>query len=89
MKDQSIELPFCFINFLTHEQDFEGGLKSFRPSLRETRDKRPLDRESNRRWCHRHTMSMIKLFWSQPMAPWASGQHTGKVKSSRPSLQPM
>ena len=51
---------------------YEGRLKSFRPSLRETRDMRPLDRESNRSWCHRHTKSMIKLFWSQPMAPWAS-----------------
>ena len=55
---------------------YEGGLKLFRLSLRETRDKRPLDRESNRSWCHRHTTGMIKLFWSQPMAP--SGQHTGK-----------
>ena len=38
----------------------EGGLKSFRPSLCETRDKRPLDRESDISWCHHHTTSMIK-----------------------------
>ena len=49
-----------------------GDLKSFRPSLRETRDKRPLGRELDRSWCHRHTTSMIKLFWSQPIAPWTS-----------------
>ena len=40
--------------------------------LRETRDKRPLGTEPDRSWCHRHTKSMIKLFWWQPMAPWAS-----------------
>ena len=51
---------------------YESGLKSFRPSLRETRDKRPLDRESNRSWCYLHTTCMIKLFWSRPMAPWTS-----------------
>ena len=39
---------------------------------RETRDKRPLSRESERSWCHRHTTSVIKLFWSQPKAPWTS-----------------
>ena len=51
---------------------YKGGLKSFRPSLHETRDKRPLGRKSERSWCHRHTnKSMIKLFWPQPMAPWA------------------
>ena len=52
---------------------YEGGLKSFRTSLRETRNTQPSDRESNRSWCHRQTTSMIKLFWSQPMSPWASG----------------
>ena len=36
-------------------------MKSSRPSLRETRDKRPLGRDPDRSWCHRHTMSMIKL----------------------------
>ena len=47
---------------------YKGGLKSSRPSLPETQDKRPLGRELDRSWCHCHT-SMIKLFWSQPMAP--------------------
>ena len=37
---------------------------------RETRDKRQLDRESDRSWCHLHTS--VKLFWSQSMAPWTS-----------------
>ena len=40
-------------------------------SLHETRDKQPLGRELDSSLCHCHTMSMIKLFWSQPMAPWA------------------
>ena len=30
---------------------------------RETRDKRPLDKDPDRSWCHRHTS--VKLFWSQ------------------------
>ena len=59
-------------------EKYEGDLKSFRPSLRETRDKRPLDKESKRSWCHRHTTSMIKLFWSQPMGPWASASAYGQ-----------
>ena len=33
-----------------------------RRSLRETRDKRPLGRDPDMSWCHRHTKSMIKLF---------------------------
>ena len=52
---------------------YGGKVKSSRPSLCEIREKRPLSRESDRSWCHRHTTSMIKLFWSQPMALWASG----------------
>ena len=48
---------------------YEEKVKISRLSLRETRDKRPLDkdkrplvRDPNRSWCHRHTTSMIKLF---------------------------
>ena len=41
-------------------------------SRREARDRRLLSRDPDRSWCHSHTMSMIKLFWSQPMAPWTS-----------------
>ena len=40
---------------------YEGKLKSSRPSLRETRDKRPLSRDPVRSWCHRHITSMMKL----------------------------
>ena len=51
---------------------YEGKVKS--PNLaynrRETRDKQPLDRDPNRSWCHRHPS--VKLFWTQPMAPWTS-----------------
>ena len=50
----------------------EGKVESSQPSLRETRDKRPLGRDTDMRWCQRHTTSMIKLIWPQPMFPWAS-----------------
>ena len=53
------------------EFNYEGKVKSSRPSLRETREKRPLGMESDWSWCHRHTTSMITLLLSQPMAPWA------------------
>ena len=36
---------------------YEEKVKISQPSLRETQDKRPLDRS----WCHRHTTSMINL----------------------------
>ena len=49
-------------------------MKSSRPSLRETRDKRPLDRDPDRSRCHRHTS--VKLSWSQSMHPWTEWQHT-------------
>ena len=49
---------------------YEGGLKTSRPSLSETRDKRPLGRDPDRSWCHLHTS--LKLFCSQLMAPWIS-----------------
>ena len=52
----------------------EGKVKSSRPSLRETRNKRPLGRDPDRNWCHRHTS--VKLSWSQPMYPWTERQHT-------------
>ena len=54
--------------------------ESSRPSLRETKDKRPFSRDMNRSWCHCHTTSMMKLYghWQQ---------HKGKVKSSWPGLQ--
>ena len=32
----------------------------------------PVGWDPGRNWCNRHTTSMIKLFWSQPMVPWAS-----------------
>ena len=33
---------------------------------RKTRDKRPLGKDPDRSWCHRHTI--VNLSWSQPMA---------------------
>ena len=47
-------------------------MKISRPSLRKTWDKRPLSRDPDRSWCHRHTLSMIKVLWLQSVAPWAS-----------------
>ena len=41
---------------------YEDKVKSSWPSLRETWDKRLLGRDLDGSWCHRHTMSMIKLF---------------------------
>ena len=38
------------------------GEKSSWPSLRETRDKRPLGSDPDRSWCHRHT-NVIELSW--------------------------
>ena len=51
---------------------YEDGLKSVRPSLHESWDKQLLGRDPDRSWCHHVTMSIIKLFWSPLMAPWAS-----------------
>ena len=82
---QKLMLTLCTV----YVSMYEGGLKGFRPSLHETRDKRPLDRESNRSWCHRHTTTMIKFFWSQLMAPWASGAAYGQGEKFWPSLQPI
>ena len=48
-------------------------MKSSWPSLCVTLDKQLLlCRDPDRSWCHRHTTSKIKLFWSQPMPLWAS-----------------
>ena len=54
----------------------EGKVKSSRPSLRETRDKRPLDKDPGRSWCHHHTM--IKFSWLQLMAPCTTGSIRGQ-----------
>ena len=55
--------------------------------LKGWQDKWPLGRKSDRSWYHRHTTSMIKLFWLQPWLHGYQRHHTDKVKSSRPSLQ--
>ena len=57
-----------------------GKMESSWPSLRETRDKRPLGRDPERSWCHRHTMSMIEPFWSQAMARWVSAAAYGQCE---------
>jgi hypothetical protein len=63
---------------------YEGNVKSPRLSLPETRDKQLLGRDSDKSWCHRHTTSMIKLSWSQSMAPWAlvAGYEQGEKLSA-------
>ena len=55
-------------------------MKSPRPSLRETRDKRPLGRDPDRSWCHCHTSAKLSL--SQPMDPWTEWQHTRMLPMS-------
>ena len=57
---------------MMYNRTYEDKVKSSRRRLHETRDKRPLGRESDRSWCHRNTTSTIKLFWSQLMSPWVS-----------------
>ena len=82
-KRQPAHLDRLYGNYM-----YEGKVKSSRPSLREIRDKQPLGRDPYRSWCQCHTTSMIKLYGH---CQWFHGhwwQHTGKVKSSRPSLQP-
>ena len=49
----------------------------------ETRDKRPLGRNPDKSWCHLHTLTMIKLFWPEPMAQWTSGPILLTVFSDR------
>ena len=56
--------------------EYEGKVKSSRPSLRETRDKRPLGRDLDGSWCHLHTS--VKHFWSQPNDPWTSWSKIGE-----------
>ena len=65
-------LVFNLYTLLAIMMKYKCKVKSSRPSLYETQDKRSLGRDSDRSLCHRHTTSMIKLFWSQPMTPWAS-----------------
>jgi hypothetical protein len=52
------------------EMIYDGKVKSFVLvyNRHETWDKRPLGRDSDRRWCHCHTN--VKLSWLQPMNPW-------------------
>ena len=59
-------------NIINDPIEYEGGLTSFSLAYnrRETRDKRPLDRESDRSRYHLHTS--VKLFWSRPMIPCTS-----------------
>ena len=64
-----------------HLLKYEGKVIKSRSSLHETGDKWPLDKESDRSSCHRHTVSMIKLFWSQPMGISSSIRARWKVLS--------
>ena len=70
------------------ENVIRGQGEKFSANLRETRDKRLLGRDPDRSWCYRHTTSMIKFFCRSPWLHGHRWQHTSKVKSSRPSLQP-
>ena len=59
-----------FLDFKADSYNYEGKVKSSRPSLRETEDKRPLGRDLDRSWCDHHTS--IKLL----MDPWRERSHT-------------
>ena len=48
-------------------------------NLRETQDKRPLGKDPDRSWCHRHTP--VKLSGSQHMDPWTERLHTRMLPS--------
>ena len=61
---------------------YKGKVKSSRPSLYKIRDKRPLGRDPDRSWCHRHTS--VKFFWSQPMAPWTRAEAYSYMMSMEP-----
>ena len=56
------------VTFYLFPYVYEDTVKSSRPSLCETRDKRPLGRDPDKSLSHRHTS--VKLSWSQPMDPW-------------------
>jgi hypothetical protein len=47
---------------------YQGRVKSFRPSLRETRDKRPLGRDPDRSCCHLLTSVKLALMSMEPRA---------------------
>ena len=81
---------FSIFTTLPHMYTYEGGLKSFWPSLHETWNKRPLVRESNRIPGVTATLRVwLSFFGHSPCFHGHRGQHAGKVKISRPSLQPM
>ena len=62
------------VTFYLFPYVYEDTVKSSRPSLCETRDKRPLGRDPDKSLSHRHTS--VKLSWSQPMDPWTERQQT-------------
>ena len=69
----SISLERLVQNILNLINPHEGKVKSSQSSLCEIRGKQPLCRDPDRGWCHHHhTSILLKLFWSQPMAPWTS-----------------
>ena len=49
----------CCVIIIKQDSIYEGKVKSSWGSLRETLDKRPLGRDWDRSWCHRHTTSTI------------------------------
>jgi len=61
---------------------YKGKVKISQPSLSEIREKWPLGRDQDMSWCDRHTTSMMKLLWLQPMAPWVSAAAYIKLGTS-------
>ena len=69
-----LERGWSAIKILTGKH--KENVKSSRPSLRETRDKRSLGRDPDRNWCYDHTS--VKLLWSQSMGQWTSSAAYGQ-----------
>ena len=76
----SLLLQHHFSNSFTSIFPLREQMKSSPPSLCEIWDKQLLSREPDRSWCHCHTTSIIKFFWSQPIAPWALTAAYGQCK---------
>ena len=65
---------FVLLIFRLSVFKYEGNVKSSRPSLRETWDKRPLGRDPDRSWCDRHTISKIKIYLVVAKAAYGQGE---------------
>ena len=71
---------FCIV--VEYFLNYEGKMKSSRPSLRETRDKWPLVKDPDRSWCHRHIS--VKNFGRSLWLHEHRRQHTRRERFTLP-----